>query len=78
MCRLRDYAREEPAGGPLLKGRRKSGAATRGESWPTSVDEASVTATVSSEIPAAAIPIGELPALQSPRHVHCLDRLSPL
>lgn len=77
MCRF-SYAREEPAGGPLLKGRRKSGATIRGESWAASAAETSAIAAETREMPTAAIPIGEDPALQSPRQVHCLDSLSVL
>jgi hypothetical protein len=76
-CRF-SYAREERVGGPLLKGRKNSGATTRGESEATSDGETSMIATVTSEIPAAATPIGERPELQSPRQVHCLDWLSLL
>lgn len=72
MCRF-SYAREEPAGGPLLKGRRKCAETARGESWMTAVAEVSMTATVRSEIPDAATPIGALPVLQSPKQLHCRD-----
>jgi hypothetical protein len=72
-CVAFSYAREEPAGGALLKGRRNLGATTRGESYEKSVAEPSTMATAGSVTPGAAIPIGARPALQSPRQLHWRD-----
>jgi hypothetical protein len=69
------YAREELAGGPLLKGRRKRGATMYWGAWAKLLAEASTSGALSSEIGAVAIPVGELPELQSPRQLHWRDWL---
>jgi hypothetical protein len=78
MCRLSSYARKEPAGGPLLKGRRKFGAETRGDAYTDSVADRLVIGAAATETSAAAIPIGEVPAEQSPRQLHWRDSPSLL
>ena len=72
------YAREELAGGPLLKGRRKRDATMYRGAWAKLLAEPSTSGALSSEIAAVAIPIGELPELQSPRQLHWRDWLSLL
>ena len=70
------YAREEPAGGPLLKGRRKCGATSAGELYPTPDVEPSLSTGASKDTATAVSPIGALPLLQSPRQLHWCDSLS--
>ena len=64
------YAREEVAGGPLENGSRNWGATSDGEEYSyaeLTLDEAGTTSATA----AAVSPTGVLPAVQSPRQLHC-------
>jgi hypothetical protein len=60
-------------GGPFAKGRKKCGEAMNGDAYPGARAAVSDRARSCMETGAAVSARGELPVLQSPRQLHCLD-----